>query len=439
VGGWKSTLILLAVLLGLGAYIYFVDSKKPVGDTAAREKAFTSVTLDDIEELQIKSESGERSHLQKSDGVWKLVEPVAADADQGELAAIAGALPDLEIQRVVDENPADLKRYGLEPPRIEVAFRKKGGKELQQLRIGDKTPTGNEIYAQTPDKKRVILLSSFVDGTFNKNTFALRDKSVLKFERDKVTSLELSSKAGDMHFTKSGTEWRIVKPISARADFGVVEGIIERLRTLQMQEIVAPEGPAKPGNYGLDKPTGTITVGSGSSRATLLLGSTRDAVINAKDASRPMIFTLAPTITMDVFKSLSDVRRGELFDARAFTATHIELRRGNEVVALDKSKGKDDKEIWKKADGKEVDATKADDLLNRVLGLRASSFDTAAPASLKTPQLAVTVRYDENKTETVTFARDGEDVVAARSDEPGAARVMASTFDDAIKALDAVK
>jgi hypothetical protein len=431
--------MLLVVLVGLGGYIYFVDSKKPVGDTATKEKAFTNVTLDDIEELQITSESGEQSGLQKSDGQWKLVEPVAADADQGEVAGITGALPDLEIQRVVDENPADLKRYGLESPRIEVAFRTKGSKELQRLKIGDKTPTGNEVYAQTPDKKRVFLLSSFVDGTFNKNTFALRDKSVLKFERDKVTSLELSSKAGDMHFTKSGTEWRIVKPIAARADFGVVEGIIERLRTLQMQEIVAPDGPAKPANYGLDKPTGTITVGSGSSRATLLLGSTRDAVINAKDASRPMIFTLAPTITMDVFKSLADVRRGEIFDARAFTATHIELRRGNDVIALDKSKGKDDKEIWKKADGKELDATRADDLLNRVLGLRASSFDAAAPASLKTPQLTVTVRYDQNKTETVTFARDGEDVVAARSDEPGAARVMASTFDEAIKALDAVK
>lgn len=438
-GGWKSTLILLVVLAGLGGYIYFVDSKKPVGDAEAKEKTFASVTLDDIEELQIKSDTGERSHLQKSDGVWKVVEPVTADADQGELAAVTGALPDLEIQRVVDENPTDLKRYGLESPRIEVGFRTKGSKDFRQLKIGDRTPTGNEVYAQTPDKKRVILLSSFVDGTFNKNTFALRDKSVLKFERDKVTSLELSSKAGDMHFTKSGTEWRIVKPIAARADFGVVEGIIERLRTLQMQEIVAPDGAAKPANYGLDTPTGTITVGSGSSRATLLLGSTRDGVINAKDASRPMIFTLAPTITMDVFKSLGDVRRGEVFDARAFTATHIELRRGDDVVTLDKSKGTDDKAIWKKADGKEVDATKADDLMNRLLNLRASSFDTAAPAALKTPQLTVTVRYDENKTETVTFARDGQDVVAARSDEPGAARVMASTFDDAIKALDAVK
>ena len=438
-GGWKSTLILLVVLLGLGGYIFFVDSKKPVDDAAAKEKTFTGVTLDDIEELQIKSDRDEHTRVQKSDGQWKLVEPVATDADQGELAAIAGALPDLEIQRVVDENPTDLKRYGLEPPRIEVAFRRKGSKELQQLKIGDKTPTGNELYAQTPDKKRVILLSAFVDGTFNKSTFALRDKSVLKFERDKVTSLELSSKAGDMQLTKSGTEWRIVKPIAARADFGVIEGIIERLRTLQMQEIVAPDGPAKPANYGLDKPTGTITVGSGSSRATLLLGSTRDALINAKDASRPMIFTLAPTITMDVFKSLGDVRRGEVFDSRAFTATHIELRRGDEVIALDKTKGKDEKETWKKADGKDVDATKADDLLNRVLGLRASSFDSTAPASLKAPQLTVTVRYDENKTETVTFARDGQDVVAARSDEPGAGRIMASTFDDAIKALDAVK
>ena len=437
-GGWKSTLALLVVLIGLGAYIYFVDSKKPVGDEA-KQKVFTGVTLDDIEELEVKSNDGERSKVRKADGLWKLVEPVAVDADQAELGTIASSLPDLEIQRVVEENPSDLKRYGLDMPRLEVGFRKKGSTDFQRLTIGEKTPTGNELYARTADKKRVILLSSFVDGTFNKNTFALRDKTVLQFERDKVSSLELSSKSGDVQLAKSGTEWKIVKPISARADFGVIEGIIERLHSLKMQSIVAPDGAAKESNYGLDKPTGTITVGSGSARATLLLGSTRDAVINARDASRPMIFTLAPTVTMDVFKTLTDLRRGDLFDSRSFTAKHIEFRRGDEVIALDKTKGKDEKEIWKKGDGKDVDATKADDLLNRILSLRATSFDTAAPSALKSPQLTVTVRYDEDKTETVSFARQAEDVVAARSDEPGAARIMASMFDEAIKALDAVK
>jgi hypothetical protein len=206
-----------------------------------------------------------------------------------------------------------------------------------------------------------------------------------------------------------------------------------------MQSIVSADGASNLASYGLDRPTGTITVGTGSSQATLLLGSTKDAVIHARDASRPMIFTVAPTITMDVFKTLSDVRRGDIFDARAFTATHIELRRGNDTLALQKTKDKDEKEVWKTADGKDVDATKADDVLNRVLNLRATSFDATAPASLKSPLLTVTVRFDDNKTETLTFARDGEDAVAARSDEPGAARIMGSSFDDAIKALDAMK
>ena len=77
---------------------------------------------------------------------------------------------------------------------------------------------------------------------------------------------------------------------------------------------------------------------------------------------------------MDVFKPVADLRRKDLFDSRTFTATRIEFRRGTETLAFDKSKGKDDKEIWKNAAGKEVDATKADDLLSRMFGLRADSF-----------------------------------------------------------------
>ena len=80
----------------------------------------------------------------------------------------------------------------------------------------------------------------------------------------------------------------------------------------------------------------------GSSRATLLLGKTENAVVYAKDASRPMVFTVAPTLKTDVIKPVSDFRRKDLFDARAFTTTHIEFTRGSETIALDKSKGKDE-------------------------------------------------------------------------------------------------
>ena len=109
--GW-STIALAVVFAGLVGYIYFVDSKQEPGGTTTREKPFTSVQADDIEEVQIKSADGETTRLQKTDGKWNLVEPVQAAADTGELTTIASSLSTLEIQRVVDENASDLKQYG---------------------------------------------------------------------------------------------------------------------------------------------------------------------------------------------------------------------------------------------------------------------------------------------------------------------------------------
>ena len=62
---------------------------------------------------------------------------------------------------------------------------------------------------------------------------------------------------------------------------------------------------------------------------------------------------------------------------------------------------------------------KVEELLSKVSGLRAESFDATPHAALKTPALVVTIRFDENKMEQVAFARAGGDVLASRSDEPG--------------------
>ena len=76
---WSSS------LAGLVGYIYFVDSKREPSGTTAKEKPFTSVQADDIEEVQIKSADGETTRLQKADGKWQLVEPVKAAADTSEV------------------------------------------------------------------------------------------------------------------------------------------------------------------------------------------------------------------------------------------------------------------------------------------------------------------------------------------------------------------
>jgi hypothetical protein len=429
-----STGITVLVLVGLVGYIYFVDAKREPSGTTVREKPFGSLEADAIEEVQIKSAEGETTRLQKTDGNWQLVDPVKAAADSSELSTIASSLASLEIQRVVDENAADLKQYGLEPARLEVAFRPKGEKELKRVQIGEKTPTGTDLYARLPDQKRVFLVSSYLDSTFNKNTFALRDRRILVFDRNMVDGLELTSGSTKTQLVKSGSEWRLASPIAVRADFAAVEGSLERLSSTQMQGIVDPEGKDL-AKYGLTKPTGTIVVKTGSSSATLTLGSIENALLHARDSSRPMVFTIAPILREDVIRSVSDFRRKDLFDGRAFTASKVELKRGTDTIVLEKSKGKDNADVWRSS-GKDIDSAKADDLLTKLTALRAASFADQPHASFKSPALVATVHFGENRQETVTIGRSGTDVFASRVDEPGTAKVDGTGLDDVMKAID---
>jgi hypothetical protein len=437
--GW-SLLVLTVVLAGLGGYIYFIDSKTEPNAPEVKEKVWSGTLASaDMEEVQITLAEGESAKVQKVDGTWQLVEPSKAPADETEMTSITSSLAGLEIQRIVDPNAGDVKQYGLDPARISVAFRSKGAKDVRRVEIGEKTPTGGDLYARVPGEKRVFLVSSFLDSTFNKTPFALRDKTVLKIDRQKADGLELAEGATNIQLAKKGSDWMLVKPLAARADFAGVESSLERVGSAQMVALTE-ENASDLAKYGLDKPTATITVAMGSSRATLLLGKTENAVVYAKDAARPMVFTVAPTIKTDVIKPVADLRRKDLFDARAFTATHIEFKRGSETIVLDKSKGKDENDVWKNGAGKDVETQKAEDLVNRITGLRAGSFENQAHASLRSPALVVTVRSNDNKTETVTFGRSGADVYAARSDEPGSAKIEGTAaLDEAMKALDAVK
>ena len=126
-------LILLIIAIPLGWYAYYDSKKGPVGDTPKRDKVFT-VDSDKIDELEIKSESGDHTTLRKKGANWEIVQPITAPTDQGAVSGITSNLSSVEIQRVIDENPPDLKEYGLAEPRVEVAFKANG--QQRRLQIG---------------------------------------------------------------------------------------------------------------------------------------------------------------------------------------------------------------------------------------------------------------------------------------------------------------
>ena len=75
-----------------------------------------------------------------------------------------------------------------------------------------------------------------------------------------------------------------------------------------MAAVAAPE-VKDPVMYGLDKPVATVVVKTGSSAATLVVGTTVAGKTFARDLSRAMVFTIDETVATDLQKGADEYRR----------------------------------------------------------------------------------------------------------------------------------
>src|SRR5690349_15781869 len=114
--GVRSLLVLVVVAVPL---IWFAlrESKSEPDTGKKQEKVFTGVEADKVDQITIKSESGDHTTVQRQSGKWQVTSPSAIAADQAELSGLTSNLASLEVQRVVDEQATDLKQYGLDPAR----------------------------------------------------------------------------------------------------------------------------------------------------------------------------------------------------------------------------------------------------------------------------------------------------------------------------------
>jgi hypothetical protein len=448
--GLWSTLALVVVLAGLGAYIYFVDSKRPAASSSAegepaREKFFT-VDTDKITEVKL-TYNGQTTLLRKTEGGWKMVEPVQVDADPPEAISLAQAISNLESVRSVVDNPSDLKQFGLAEPPITVEFKADGG-VTGSFKLGNKNPTQSEIYAMKGGDNEVVLVSSFQESSFNKEPFAFRDKKILKFDRDKADTLTLAKGADGIELARADSEWKVMKPIPGRSDFSAIEGFLTRLSSGNMTKLVE-ENVTDLAKYGLDKPSMTVTVGSGSAKATLLVGKTENSETFAKDASRPMVFTVDTTLASDFTKSFDDYRKKELFEFRPFGLAKLravlDAPGGPKTYEIEKvaAAKPGDAETWKVTrvggSSHNADSAAMDDLLTKLVALRAESFVTGnTRTGLDKPALVVSASYDEGKFERVRFGAVADNAYGQRDGEQMAAKIDANSMKAAMQAFDLV-
>src|SRR5262245_26521203 len=391
----RYTLILALLLIGLGAYLYFVESKQ-IAEEGKKEKLVT-VDADDVTAVTLVYPDREIA-LEKSDGVWRMTKPVQAPADDITVKNLIRAVSDAEVTKTIDPPPADLAQFGLVQPTVTVKLSTKDA-ALPDLKVGKTTAVSFSTYVQRADQPKLYLTGSAFHSGMDKQVKDLRDKKIVECQEDAVTRLALRGPEGDVVLAKSDSNWKIEQPAAYRADGNAVRSLLSAVHNLRATDF-ASDAPtdADLANYGLDTPQRQVLLNAGDGKEIrLLVGKETDQGLYVKSADTPTTYVVGKFVARDLSKGIGDLRDKTVLSFDPGAPTAIEVAHGDGRFTLRSADGKWSLEGSDQAINDAVVSSFVG-TLSRLSGSQVLADSTAdlGAYGLATPPLTITVKGKDN-------------------------------------------
>ena len=427
----------LGVLVVLGGLVWWFN-KHPTADTASKTPPapkLISVDARQIEDIVLSKAGSDPIELANLAGSWTIAKPMPMPADQDAVNMLTGSLATLNADRLIDDHPSSLNEFGLTNPAVEIDVRLKGGKTTKLL-LGSDTPAATGTYAKLADDPKVYTIPTYTKTSFDKTVNDLRDKRLLTFNQDKLTSVAVTGKGQTVEFGKNAQgDWQITKPKPMRADSLQVDDLIRKLKDAKMDLTTSDAEPTaaaaafasgeKVGTASTTDNTGTQTVEIHKAKSKDPKATT--AVYYAKSSVVAGIYKVAGDIGDSLGKSADDYRNKKLFDFGFNDPSKLEIN----GVTYQKSADK-----WTSGPT-QYEAGTIQAVIDKLRDLSASKFSEKM-AGTQTLTLAVT-SGDNHRFEKATISRDGASYNAQRDGEPAVYVIEARDVDDLQKAISGIK
>lgn len=397
---WKTTLVLLIITVGVGAYVSLYELKQP--DPERRQelaRQVVQINPDTVTELSAAFPVSTVAWTHQG-GAWRLTSPVASRADEAAVQRILDELNPLDSEQVMAGSsaaPLALPQYGLEPARGTLSVTT--GSQTTTLRFGDPTAVGHHRYlalAQAPTKVWVISAGLF--EALDQPGEAFRSHELVTFDAGKVRQITVIFPPHAYTLTKSappteaaGTEradhWQVTAPLAPGVDPGLADAadgaavstILSKLRGLRIEQF-----PKKPSEGAFASPYATITIGEAQDQPpTLTLTVGAEAADHpeqryAKRSDEPFLYTVASAKIGELLQDPQTLRAKTCFEFFASQATRFQWTWQGTTRTLEK-----DGERWQAAGTREpLDGSKAEEFLWKVRDVQAVRFVDDAPSDL---------------------------------------------------------
>lgn len=423
-----ARLVLLAlVVLGIGAYIVFVERHAPTTDELAerKDKLFAALDQDKARRVVVDNTHG-HFELEKQNGDWRLVAPVADDANQGAVSSLLSSLRFLKAERTLDAKTLVLKDYGLDPPALSVTVEDEKGSRTT-LKLGQEMPLGNTRAALT-DGTNVFIVNKYIASDLDRDVTGWRSDQLVQVWASDVASLTVVSPAGRVALAHSGNVWTLTEPFADLADRDRAEGLVSDINAARIKEFLdaSPDLAA----LGLAQPRAEVTiVRKDKPPVKLEFGAERE-----KDGSRQVacrrgerVFWVDANAAARTQAPAAEWRSPYLVRLDTWAVQSLEIASGTVSAKLERKDGQ-----WQAAGG-EVDSAAVSRRLNTLADLKVVRFDVPKPAG--TPLGTVKATVSDGATVEASFfpgATEGERVAVV----PGRAGALAVDASRVAELLD---
>ncbi|MCI0495277.1 DUF4340 domain-containing protein [candidate division KSB1 bacterium] len=227
---------------------------------------------------------------------WHLEYPIPEErCDQDKINDIFDKLESARISEFIAETPADLSRYGLQTPGLSVSLLDSNRATQQTLFIGK--AERDKFYARTDSRPQIFLIDSSLVSEINPSLFELRDKTIVAFELDSISEIEISYEQSTIHFLKDSTrKWLITEPDSGLAKPWKISTLLYDIKDFRVAQFV--EKPFRSdAEYGFNPPViELILKQDGAIIADLLIGNPIDNNVFLKNKQLNKIYQVKKTI-----------------------------------------------------------------------------------------------------------------------------------------------
>ena len=407
----RTTIIMLLIALGLGSYIWFYDRYQASTGQVEREgRRVFRIKADDIERLDISAGDKRIVFAREEDGEWRMTKPLDYGADNAVLKTVCNRLEALGAKRTIpagEMNAAKEREFGLEKPRIRVRFT--AGKRNLELDLGKDTPLGNRLYARAGGTGDVYIVPKAIYNVLDKKPDDFRDRSVIKFDLDRISRAEIRRGGETLKFKREGEKWLVEGPVSGLGNPDKISGALRKVRNLRIRDFITDK-PKNLADYGLDKPAYEVVVWDekGQSSKAVQFGKKKgERQVYARREGSDTVFTVSEWGIKDLAAPAGDFREKKITRLSPSSIRKVAIRRGKERLELVR-KGK--KWTMSAPEKRDADETDVRALLRKLTGLSAEEFVAEGAKNLDRYGLGagatvITLTPEEGKPETITIGK----------------------------------